>query len=61
MAGVGQRDTEKHTRLNKGFQPALSKYSDKGHQSHFYDDTIEELQGKLKVGRQLSRTEMNER
>ena len=56
-----QRAANEHTTLNEQFRRWLAEYARKQQQLRFYDDTIKELQGKLKVGRKLSREEMNER
>ena len=56
-----QRAANEHTTLNEQFRLWLAEYAGKQQQLRFYDDTIKELQGKLKVGRKLSREEMNER
>lgn len=56
-----QRAAAEHTTLNEQFRLWLAEYARKQQQLRFYDDTIKELQGKLKIGRKLSREEMNER
>jgi hypothetical protein len=50
-----------HTTLNEQFRLWLAEYARKQEQLHRFDNTINELRGKLKVGRKLTRDEMNER
>ena len=47
--------------LNEQFRVWLAEYARKQEQLRLYDETIKELRGKLKVGRKLSRDQMNER
>ncbi len=56
-----QRAAIEHTTLNEQFRIWLTEYARKQEQLRFYDETIMELRGKLKVGRKLTREEMNER
>jgi hypothetical protein len=56
-----QRAAIEHTTLNEQFRIWLAEYARKQEQLRFYDETIMELRGKLKVGRKLTREEMNER
>ena len=56
-----KRALAEHTTLNEQFRIWLEEYARKQQQLRFYDDTVDELRGKLKVGRKLTREEMNER
>ena len=56
-----QRAVAEHTTLNEQFRIWLAEYARKQEQLRRYDKTIKELRGKLKVGRKLTRDEMNER
>ena len=56
-----RRAANEHTTLNEQFRVWLAEYARKQEQLRFYDETIKELRGKLKVGRKLTRDEMNER
>lgn len=56
-----QRAAIEHTTLNEQFRLWLIEYARKKEQLRFYDETITTLRGKLKVGRKLTRDEMNER
>jgi hypothetical protein len=56
-----QRAVAEHTTLNEQFRIWLAEYARKQEQLRFFDETIQELRGKLKVGRKLTREEMNER
>jgi hypothetical protein len=61
IAAARKRAAVEHTTLNEQFRLWLAEYGRKQQQLRFYDDTIKELQGKLKVGGKLSRAEINER
>ncbi len=56
-----QRATAEHTTLNEQFRGWLAEYARKQEQLRRFDNTVRELRGKLKVGRKLTRDEMNER
>jgi hypothetical protein len=56
-----QRAAIEHTTLNEQFRLWLTEYARKKEQLRFYDETVTTLRGKLKVGRKLTREEMNER
>ncbi len=56
-----QRAAIEHTTLNEQFRIWLAEYARKKEQLRFYDETNTALRGKLKVGRKLTREEMNER
>jgi hypothetical protein len=56
-----QRAINEHTTLNEQFRLWLEEYARKQDQLRRFDETINELRGKLKVGRKLTRDEMNER
>ena len=55
------RAAAEHTTLNEQFRVWLAEYARKQEQLRLFDETIKELRGKLKVGRKLTRDEMNER
>jgi hypothetical protein len=52
--------TEKTT-LNVEFRRWLESYAQRQIRLQRYDEVLAELQGKLRVGRKLTRDEMNER
>ena len=56
-----RRATAEHSTLNEQFRRWLSEYARKQEQLRQHDQTIAELRGKIKVGRKLTRDEMNER
>ncbi|HBH36580.1 MAG TPA: hypothetical protein DDW45_09705 [Gammaproteobacteria bacterium] len=56
-----QRAAAEHTTLNEQFRGWLAEYARKQEQLRRFDNTVNELRGKLKVGRKLTRDEMNER
>ncbi|MGI9296243.1 MAG: hypothetical protein ACR2PS_19845 [Pseudomonadales bacterium] len=56
-----QRAIAEHTTLNEQFRLWLTEYARKQDQLRRFDETINELRGKAKVGRKLTRDEMNER
>lgn len=56
-----QRAIAEHTTLNEQFRLWLAQYARKQDQLRRFDETMGELRGKLKVGRKLTRDEMNER
>lgn len=56
-----QRAIAEHTTLNEQFRGWLAEYARKQEQLRRFDNTVRELRGKLKVGRKLTRDEMNER
>jgi hypothetical protein len=56
-----QRAASEHTTLNEQFRVWLAENARKQEQLRLFDETIKELRGKLKVGRKLTRDEMNER
>ncbi len=56
-----QRATAEHTTLNEQFRGWLAEYARMQEQLRRFDNTVRELRGKLKVGRKLTRDEMNER
>jgi len=61
ITAARRRATAEHTTLNEQFRLWLSEYARKQEQLRRYDQTIAELRGKLRVGRKLTRDEMNER
>ncbi len=56
-----RRAMEEHTTLNEQFRLWLKHYVGREQQVARAMRTIRELQGKLRVGRKLTREEMNER
>ena len=58
---ASQRAAAEHTTLNEQFRGWLTEYARKQEQLRRFDNTVNELRGKLKVGRKLTRDEMNER
>lgn len=50
-----------HTTLNEEFRRWLAAYADGGRRLERYDAAMAQLRGRLKVGRRLSRDEMNAR
>jgi len=61
IAAARQRAAAEHTTLNEQFRGWLTEYARKQEQLRRFDNTVNELRGKLKVGRKLTRDEMNER
>jgi hypothetical protein len=55
------RARDEHTTLNEQFRRWLADYTRQRQRMERYDEVIRELQGKLRVGRKLTRDEMNER
>ena len=60
IAAARRRAAAEHTTLNEQFRLWLTEYARKPEQLRRYDETLNELRGKLKVGRRLTRDEMNE-
>ncbi|MDN5850831.1 MAG: hypothetical protein L0H63_14540 [Nitrococcus sp.] len=56
-----ERARAEHTTLNAEFRCWLERYARHQEQMQRYDEVINSLRGKLRVGRKLSREEMNER
>ena len=61
IAAARQRAAAEHTTLNEQFRGWLTEYARKQDQLRRVGNTVNELRGKLKVGRKLTRDEMNER
>ncbi|GMV00784.1 MAG: hypothetical protein KJZ98_14610 [Burkholderiaceae bacterium] len=55
------RARAEHTTLNEQFRRWLADYASTHERLQRYDETMAQLRGKLKVGRKLTREEMNER
>lgn len=55
------RARAEHTTLNEQFRRWLADYAGFHERLQRYDETMAQLRGKLKVGRRLTREEMNER
>jgi len=56
-----KRARDEHTTLNNAFRRWLASYAGKEKQVFEAEVVMRELRGKLRVGRKLSREEMNER
>ena len=50
-----------HTTLNEAFRKWLADYSQHEERMRRFDETAAAVKGKLRVGRKLTREEMNER
>ncbi len=61
IAAARQRAASEHTTLNEQFRLWLIEYARKQDQLRRFDDTVNDLRGKLKLGHKLTRDEMNER
>ena len=61
IVAARQRAVAEHTTLNEQFRIWLSQYARKQEQLRHFDQTLDRLRGKLRVGRKLSRDQMNER
>ena len=61
IAAARRRAMEEHTTLNEQFRLWLKNYVGREQQVARAMRTIRELQGKFRVGRKLTREEMNER
>ena len=55
------RAQAEHTTLNEQFRRWLEGYAHTRDRLHRYDAVMAQLRGKMKVGRKLTREEMNER
>ena len=56
-----ERARKEHTTLNAAFRRWLKGYARDPERLRNYDALISELRGKVRVGRKLTRDEMNER
>ena len=56
-----ERARSEHTTLNEQFRRWLADYAHTGERMQRYDEVMATLHGSLKVGRKLTRDEMNER
>ena len=56
-----ERALSEHTTLNEQFRRWLADYAHTRERMQRYDDVMVTLRGSLKVGRKLTRDEMNER
>lgn len=61
IAAARARARSEHTTLNEQFREWLATYARERDRIQKYDAVIAELKGKVRVGRKLSRDEMNER
>lgn len=55
------RALQEHTTLNEQFRIWLADYAHPRERLQRYDEVMQQLRGKVKMGRKLSREEMNER
>lgn len=55
------RAREEHTTLNEEFRRWLTEYAQRRQRLERYEAALAGLRGKLRVGRKLTRDEMNER
>ena len=56
-----ERARSEHTTLNEQFRRWLAEYAHTRERMQRYDEVMTRLRGQLKVGRKLTRDEMNER
>jgi hypothetical protein len=56
-----ERARSEHTTLNEQFRRWLADYAHTRERMQRYDDVMATLRGSLKVGRKLTRDDMNER
>jgi hypothetical protein len=56
-----ERARSEHTTLNEQFRRWLAEYAHTRERMQRYDDVMAKLRGQLKVGRKLTRDDMNER
>jgi hypothetical protein len=56
-----ERARSENTTLNEQFRQWLARYADAAGRLQRYDEVMPALRGQVKVGRKLSRDEMNER
>lgn len=56
-----ERARSMHSTLNEEFRRWLERYAAPDHGLQHYDAVMAQLRGRVKVGRKLSRDEMNER
>ena len=56
-----ERARSEHTTLNEQFRRWLAEYAHTRERMQRYDEVMARLRGQLKVGRKLTRDEMNER
>lgn len=56
-----ERARAEHTTLNEQFRRWLEGYARRNEKMRRYDEVVGSLRGKVKIGRKLTRDEMNER
>ena len=56
-----ERARAEHTTLNEQFRRWLAEYAHSRERMQRYDEVMAKVRGRLKVGRRLTRDEMNER
>ena len=56
-----ERARRENTTLNNEFRRWLASYAGQNQQARQAEETMRELRGKLRVGRKLTREEINER
>lgn len=61
IAAARQRAAAEHTTLNEQFRIWLKEYTQRQKRLDEFDTLMADLKGKVRIGRKLSREEMNER
>ena len=61
IEGARERARAEHTTLNDEFRRWLADYARHRERMQRYDQVIADVRGKVRVGRKLTRDEMNER
>lgn len=61
LKAARERARAENTTLNEQFRRWLAEYAQAHERMQRYDEVMTTLRGRLKVGRKLSRDEMNER
>lgn len=56
-----ERARKEHTTLNEQFRLWIKDYAQHKQRMQHYDAVVAELRGKVRIGRRLTRDEMNER
>ncbi len=56
-----ERARSEHTTLNEQFRHWLADYARREARLEGFDETVAALRGKVRIGRKLTRDEMNER
>jgi hypothetical protein len=61
IAAARQRAVSEHSTLNEQFRLWLTEYAQRRERMDAFDALMSELKGKVRIGRKLTRDEMNER